>query len=224
MLNKIGILNCYADELPSAPSASYFMEFIENGQIINTCHGEKLDNFSKYDGIIISGSRSCHMEEYDWIKYLETIILEIYRSELPCLAVCFGHQLVAKIFGGNTVVKLGGEEGFLDVPTKHAEHSIELFNNLPDPVKIYQSHNDSVQKSPSGSINTLCNETCVQYFQHGPIHAIQSHPEITVSTAVKIAMRDGQKIDVILNGVNVENILSHKVIHNFISIVEKTKN
>ena len=41
------------------------------------------------------------------------------NDDIPCLAVCFGHQLVALIFGGKTVINLGGEEGFQDVPTKY---------------------------------------------------------------------------------------------------------
>ena len=60
---KIAIINCYADELKSAPSVKLFVENIPTATIINHCHGEKIDNISKYDGHIISGSRSCHRDQ-----------------------------------------------------------------------------------------------------------------------------------------------------------------
>jgi len=223
MENVIGILNCYADEPKSAPSASYFLEFIENAKIINICHGETVKNLDEFDAYIISGSRSCHMDKLDWLKYLESVVKEIHKRNIPCLAVCFGHQLVAKIFGGKTIVESNGEEGFQNILTNYNDVNIELFNGLPNPVKIYQSHHDSVIKSPSKSINTICNEKCVQYFQYGSIHSIQSHPEISVATAIKIAKRDNQNIEEIHNGVNDGNIQSQSVLFNFLSIVKKTQ-
>jgi len=220
---KFGILNCYADEPELASSASYFLQFIDSATIINICHNEKIENIKKYDGYIISGSRYCHEDKLPWFSYLEKLIYLIHENEIPCLAVCFGHQFVAKIFGGKTIINLSGEEGFQNIPTRYSDENIELFDGIPNPVKVYQSHKDAVLKSPKGSINTLINDRCVQYFQYDSIYSIQSHPEISVQTAVKIAQRDNQNITVILNGINEENIQSQKILYNFIKIVKRSK-
>jgi len=219
---KITIINCYADELKSAPSAKLFTDNLLHTTIINHCHGEKIDNISQFDGYIISGSRSCHQDRDGWIIELKQLIIDIYKQNIPCLAVCFGHQLVAYIFGGTTVRNLGGQEGFQDVQTKIEEDTIGLFTGLPNPVKVYQSHNDAVMKAPPGSIQVINNKKCVQYYQYGSIYSIQSHPEIDIAAAKRFAERDDKEIKTILNGVNEQNIQSYKILENFSKIVENT--
>lgn len=220
MQTKIGILNCYADEPKSAPSASYFSDIINHAAIINTCYNEKIENINDYDGYIISGSRSCHEDKISWITDLKEIVKQIHDKNIPCLAVCFGHQVVAQMFGGTTVRNETGEEGFLDVPTKREEGIVKLFAGLPNPVKVYQSHYDAVLKAPPGSIQVINNEKCVQYFQFGSIYSIQSHPEITVPIAVGLAKKGNKAIDSILNGVNEQNIQSQIILENFYAIVK----
>jgi GMP synthase (glutamine-hydrolysing) len=218
---KIGILNCYLDEPMSAPSAGYFSDIIDDTTIINTCYNEKIENINDFDGYIISGSRSCHKDKISWITDLKGIIKQIYDENIPCLAVCFGHQLVAHTFNGTTVRNLANEEGFQDVSTVAQDASINLFSGLPNPIKVYQSHNDAVIKAPLGSIQVIYNGKCVQYYQFGSIYSIQSHPEITVPIAVKLAKKENKNINAILNGANRENIQSHKVLENFSNIVKQ---
>ena len=219
---KIAIINCYADEQKSAPSAQLFVDNIPTATIINHCRGERIDDISKYDGYIISGSRSCHRDRDDWIIELQKLIKDIYQKDIPCLAVCFGHQLVAHTFGGNTVRNLASEEGFQDVPTKMGEENVKLFAELPNLVKVYQSHSDAVMKAPPGSSHVVYNEKCVQYYQFGSIMSIQSHPEIDIAAAKRFAKRDGKDELTILNGVNEQNIQSQNIMNNFYNIVKST--
>lgn len=222
---KIGILNCYADEPKSAPSAGYFSDIVENTTIINTCYNEKIESINDYDGYIISGSRSCYEDKDSWITDLKELVKQIYDENIPCLAVCFGHQVVAHMFDGTDVRNLASEEGFQNVPMVVADAPIYLFSGLPNPVKVYQSHSDAVIKAPPGSIQVIYNEKCVQYFQFGSIYSIQSHPEITVPIAVELAKKENKKnkeIETILNGVNEQNIQSHKILENFSDIVKLT--
>ena len=222
MHNKIGILNCYSDEPISAPSAQLFVDNIPNTKIINLCHGEEIDYVNKFNGYIVSGSRSYHKDQDEWITNLIEIIKQIYNKNIPCLAVCFGHQVVADIFGGTTVKNIAGEEGFQEVPTKEGDESIRLFNGLSNPLKIYQSHNDAVIKAPPGSIQIINNEKCVQYFQFGSIYSIQSHPEIDIVVAIQFAKRDNKDVKTVLNGINKQNIQSYKILKNFSKIVENS--
>ncbi len=218
---KFAIINCYVDEPKSAPSAQLFTDNLINTTIINHCYGEKISNISQYDGYVISGSRSCHLDQDDWIIKLHQLIKDIYQNNIPCLAVCFGHQIVAHIFGGKTVRDCAGEAGFQDVPTTSKEDPIKLFKGLPSPVKVYQSHNDAVMKAPSGSIHIIYNEKCVQYYQYGSIMSIQSHPEIDIMAAKHLAKRDNNDEMTMLNGVNKQNIKSQMILDNFYAIVEK---
>ena len=42
-------------------------------------------------------------------------------DDIPCLAVCFGHQLVAYDSEVKLLVNLYGEEGFQDIPTRYGD-------------------------------------------------------------------------------------------------------
>ena len=219
---KIAIINCYADEPKSAPSAKLFADNMLCTTIINHCHGEKIDDISQFDGYIISGSRSSHRDRDVWIIELKQLIKDMHKQNIPSLAVCFGHQLVAHIYDGTTVINIASEEGFQDVQTKMGEDTIRLFTGLPNPVKVYQLHNDAVMKAPSGSIDVIYNDKCLQYYQFGSIYSIQSHPEIDIAAAKRFAERDDKEIKAILNGVNEQNIQSYKILKNFSKIVEST--
>ena len=116
---KIAIINCYADEPKSAPSAKLFAENMLYTTIINHCHGEKIDDINQFDGYIISGSRSSHRDRDVWIIELKQLIKDMHKQNIPSLAVCFGHQLVAHIYDGTSVINIASEEGFQYVQTKN---------------------------------------------------------------------------------------------------------
>ncbi len=51
-------------------------------------------------GWLITGSRHGVDEGHEWISQLEGFIRECITAERPILGVCFGHQVMAKAFGG----------------------------------------------------------------------------------------------------------------------------
>ena len=53
-----------------------------------------------YDGYLITGSPASANDEDDWIKRLAEWIVEADQRNKRIVASCFGHQLVAKTFGG----------------------------------------------------------------------------------------------------------------------------
>ena len=91
--------------------------------------------FLGYKGIIISGSPSLssHGEDSDYNK-------EIFDLDVPILGFCFGHQEIAKRYGGK-VINGGREWGpaKLKILKKHP-----LFEGLADVEQVFMSHFDSV--------------------------------------------------------------------------------
>lgn len=96
---------------------------------------DPIDAFRGYRGIIISGSPalSSHGEEQDYTK-------EIYDLDIPILGFCFGHQEIAKHYGGEVIH--GGREwgrAELKIGGDHA-----LFSGLESSEQVWMSHYDSV--------------------------------------------------------------------------------
>jgi GMP synthase (glutamine-hydrolysing) len=91
--------------------------------------------FQDYRGIIISGSPalSSHGEDQDYTK-------EIYDLETPILGFCFGHQEIAKHYGGE-VIHGGREWGRADLQIQ-GDHV--LFSGLEASERVWMSHYDSV--------------------------------------------------------------------------------
>lgn len=93
--------------------------------------------FEGYRGIILSGSPSLssHGEDAGWNK----AILDL---DIPILGFCFGHQEIAKYYGGE-VVHGGREWGRAQL---HLRREHVLFKGLSKIETVWMSHFDSVSK------------------------------------------------------------------------------
>ena len=96
---------------------------------------DPIDLFRGYRGIIVSGSPSLasHGEDSDYTK-------AIYDLDVPIFGFCFGHQEIAKHYGGQVVH--GGREwgrAFLHLTRPHP-----LFAGLDEVEPVFMSHFDSV--------------------------------------------------------------------------------
>jgi len=96
---------------------------------------DPLDAFRRYKGIILSGSPSLssHGEDSDYTR-------AIYDLDIPILGFCFGHQEIAKHYGG-TVVHGGREWGPADL---QIVGDSPLFKGLATTERVWMSHFDSV--------------------------------------------------------------------------------
>jgi GMP synthase (glutamine-hydrolysing) len=96
---------------------------------------DPVEAFRSFKGIIISGSPSLssHGEDQDYSK-------GIYELDIPILGLCFGHQEIAKHYGGE-VVHGGREWGPADLQLRD-DHP--LFAGLGPTEQVWMSHYDSV--------------------------------------------------------------------------------
>ncbi len=96
---------------------------------------DPIEAFRPYRGIIISGSPSLssHGEDQDYNK-------GIYDLDTPILGLCFGHQEIAKHYGGE-VIHGGREWGPADLQLQ-GDHP--LFSGMQPAERVWMSHYDSV--------------------------------------------------------------------------------
>jgi GMP synthase (glutamine-hydrolysing) len=96
---------------------------------------DPIEAFRKYKGIIISGSPalSSHGEDSDYTK-------AIYDLDVPILGFCFGHQEIAKHYGGE-VIHGGREWGHTEM---HIVRDHPLFEGLSKKEIVWMSHFDTV--------------------------------------------------------------------------------
>lgn len=161
-----------------------------------------------FDGIVISGSAASVYDDEEWITQLSNSILEWDQQKLPILGVCFGHQLIAQIFGGKVEKnKRGWEVGSCDLDLTEAGKSDLLFHSIPPRFKVMQSHQDIVTQLPPGAECLASSAICeFQSFKIGNrIRTVQFHPEYTVDQ-MKFIMAPRREI-LEASGINFKNAL-----------------
>ena len=96
---------------------------------------DPIEEFMGFKGVIVSGSPSLasHGEDSDYTR-------GIYDLDAPILGLCFGHQEIAKHYGGE-VVHGGRQWGRADL---HLVGEHPLFKGLGPVQQVWMSHYDSV--------------------------------------------------------------------------------
>jgi GMP synthase (glutamine-hydrolysing) len=105
----------------------------------------------------------------------------ILDLELPILGLCYGHQLLSHVMGGE-VRNLGrGEYGKTELRLD-PEETTPLLEGLPPRTTVWMSHGDTVLDPPPGfrivARTDLCPVAAMAH-ERRPLFGLQFHPEVT---------------------------------------------
>lgn len=136
------------------------------------------------DGLIVLGGRmSAHDgAEHAWIDPLKDLLRDAVEAEIPTLAICLGHQLLAEAFGGEVTVAHpgGGEHGAVEVEWHLGAADDPLLSRLAPHGRsmVAESHHDAVTRLPDGSVSLASSRDYPnQAFRVGSALGVQFHPE-----------------------------------------------
>ena len=124
-------------------------------------------------GVILSGGPQSATEEH---VALMRPRLEGYRK--PILGICFGHQLLAKLFGGE--LAHGRNRQYGPTAIRSAEGA-RLFKGLPAEQTVWMSHGDHVAAVPPGFRVAATSDACAvaaYEAEEGNVYGLQFHPEV----------------------------------------------
>ena len=102
----IGILICdefkseYVEAFGTYPSMFANLLPEVNQKVYLACNNDLPSSPHECDAWIISGSRSSVYNDDPWITELMNLVRTIDQEEVPCVGICFGHQLIAESLGG----------------------------------------------------------------------------------------------------------------------------
>lgn len=162
--------------------------------------------FEEFDGCVVTGSRASVYWDEAWIDDLRLWLDDAIAAGMPCLGICYGHQLLADVVGG-TVEDMGEYEiGYQSVEL--VGDSL-LFDGVDNPATVFETHSDRVAALPEGADLIAENEYGIQGFQHGDVFGVQFHPEYDNPTAEKVTRGketlSDERIDDVLAGITDEN-------------------
>jgi GMP synthase (glutamine-hydrolysing) len=125
-------------------------------------------------GIILSGGPSSVYE-----KDAPQFDASILETGIPVLGLCYGHQLIADIIGGDV---RAGEKREYGITYVNVNKSVDILQGLNRSEKVWMSHGDTVYSLPDEyEILAFTDNTPIAAFRHSkkPIYGLQWHPEVT---------------------------------------------
>jgi GMP synthase-like glutamine amidotransferase len=143
-------------------------------------------------GIIVMGSDGSVNDSSEWIKQLSDRMETWLQHELPLMAICFGHQLLAKILGANIIFARPNQTQIKEFTPIKVTRPDWLLGAPTTSGKLLSVHREQVcfpagQLTSDWVIAASTDQVPVQAFFHRrkKIFSLQSHPEATLSFAQK---------------------------------------
>ncbi len=140
-------------------------------------HIPELSNDIK--GIILSGS-PCSVNETD----APMVDLAALMLHSPLLGVCYGAQLLAKVYGG--VVSRSDHREYGRAMMQRTGNDSHLLSGLSDESQVWMSHGDTITALPAqAQVIAKTDSIPVAAFSlesEHPVYGIQFHPEVYHST------------------------------------------
>ena len=145
-------------------------------EIITPKDFKKIKEFNLIKGIIFSGGPSSVTS-----KNYQTISKKIFEKNIPILGICYGLQLIAKLFGGKIKPSKGAREfgrAYL-IKKKHSKLTKNFFKKK---TIVWMSHEDAVVKLPKSFkiiASTKSSKLTIIENTQRKIYGVQFHPEVT---------------------------------------------
>lgn len=155
---------------------------LENKNII-VIDAQKKENLpipTKNDAVILTGSHSMVSHEELWSLSLEMWLPKLIEDEIPLLAICYGHQLLAKSLGGvSTYHEKGIEIGSVDISLHENSKNDKIFSKLENSFKAHTVHSQTVVELPKNAVRLAFNSHDLNHaFRIGSCAwGVQFHPE-----------------------------------------------
>jgi len=136
----------------------------------------KLKNYNNIKGIIFSGGPSTVTK-----KKFQSVPKKIFQKKIPILGICYGLQLIAKLFGGKKKPSKKKRE-FGRAVLFQRKSSLLTKNFLRKKKSVWMSHEDAVVKIPKNfKIIASTKDSKLTAIENTKdrIYGVQFHPEVT---------------------------------------------
>lgn len=172
--------------LRAAPSLSF--------AVFNVVAGHYPDQVHECDAYVITGSKASVYDNETWIKTLGDYTKELNRHNKKLVAVCFGHQLIAEVFGGKTEKSPKGWG--VGVHTINVVADKTWLQPHKQTLNVVVSHQDQVTRLPDDAELIATSDFCeYSMFQLGEnIITIQGHPEFSKDYSRNMMQYRAEKI------------------------------
>ncbi len=148
----------------------------------------------EYDAIIICGSSdlflhggmeetdTCRVDAHDVLARVRTLVEYLIERQVPTLGICFGHHLMAEVFGGQVTHDHAQKKAGTHYVRLTEEGTRDpIFAGFSPGFEAQYAHRDSVTRPPMGAVVLAEGEAChFAALRYGSAcYSVQFHPELT---------------------------------------------
>lgn len=166
---------CFIERCRITPS-----QLVAVNAVREALHPSMLEGF---DAFMIGGAGEYSAtEEHPWMPDVFDLLFEAYERALPTFGSCWGHQVMARAFGGEVVYDSERAEigcGYVALTDEGAADP--LFGSFPRRFRVNMGHHDRVSRLPEDGVELALNESQpFQAFRIGdrPMYGTQFHSEL----------------------------------------------
>jgi len=151
------------------------------------------EDLEKYRAVISGGSVQFDISKLDGYEFkhqvfaAQPLFKAIVERDFPCLAICFGHQLIVELMGGKVEADpQQAETGTLKIFLTPIGKKAPIYRGIPESFHAVLGHKDSVTKLPEGFVVLATSDKCqVESYQiKNNIFTTQYHPELNTEQLV----------------------------------------
>ncbi len=197
--------------------------------IVDAKNGAPLPAAEECAGVVLTGSHAMVTDDLSWSLAVENWIPDIVDAGVPFMGICYGHQLLARAWGGQVGFHPRDREiGTVDIRLLSGSIRDKLFGLLPGRFQAHATHCQSVLQLPPGATHLAASADEVHHaFRIGDCAwGIQFHPEFTadiMAAYIREQAKDlrtfGRDVDKLLGAV-AETPAALQTIRNFCLMVE----
>lgn len=177
---RLALLNAADDG--SNTRRNFRREFAADLVEFDVTSGQLPSSFA-FDGCVVTGSRCSVYWNEPWLPPLKDWLDRAIEADLPFLGVCFGHQLLADVMGGEVEDMGGYEIGYREVVQFEND---PLFDGIDRRFTVFTTHSDRVRALPEGATPLAATEYGNHGFRRGDVYGVQFHPEYDLETAESV--------------------------------------
>ncbi|QSG08729.1 type 1 glutamine amidotransferase [Halapricum desulfuricans] len=191
------------------------------------CPDGELPSSFAFDACVVTGSEASVYWDEPWIGRLKEWVGDAVSAGVPFLGVCYGHQLLADVLGGQ-VERMGEYE--IGYRTIRHDGENPLLDGVDEEFTAFTTHSDRVRRAPPGARVFAHNDYGIHGFRKGRVLTVQFHPEYDMEMARSVTKGkdiDQAKIDAVLAGITEENYRAAReakqLFDNFLAFVERVR-
>jgi len=175
----------------------------------------------EYDAYVISGADG-FTEKHVWVRLVRKFVEELIEAGHPILGVCFGNQLLGRIYGYEIVEK-EPEIGWCDIELTEEGLNDPLFEGLPASFAVFQHHKKFVECEGGVLARNENGVQAVRYAEN--VWGMQFHAEETPESGVEFLRNDPKCTD-FESAVRLkpEKYIEARVYSNFVNEQQNRKN